>query len=91
MHKFNEKGIIAQVLILLVLSVGIVGGVYLVTHPQIFKSRATNQPIVIKDKNGNILPEINGIPQTTDTKIKLELTSPLGPAATLSASPSPGT
>lgn len=90
----NQKGVIVQVLVVILLLAGIIAGYFLLKNPQIFRSRATNPPIVAKDINGNALPEASGIPQTTNTKIKLELTSPLGPAQSLpspsaSSSPSP--
>lgn len=88
MSKFNQKGVI-QFILLLALLIGIVAGVFLITsgNPLKFFSRASNPSIVVKDKDGHPLPEVSGIPQTADTKIKLELTSPLGPTAS-GASPS---
>lgn len=84
----NEKGVILPLLGILVLLAGIVGGYFLLKNPQIFKSRADNPAIVAKDRNGNPLEVVNNVAKTTDTKIKLELTSPLGPAGSVS-SPSP--
>lgn len=45
MPKFNERGVIAQGLILLLLLAGIGAGIYLVQHPQIFKPKATSDNI----------------------------------------------
>lgn len=42
MPKLGEKGVIAQVLILLILAAGLIGGLYLVKHPQFFKPKATS-------------------------------------------------
>lgn len=41
MKKLNQKGII-QIVVILILLLGMGVGLYLVQHPQIFKSRATN-------------------------------------------------
>ena len=85
----NQKGIIIQVLVVILLLVGIVAGFFLLKNPQIFKSKASNPPIVVKNSDGTVnTPDASGIVQITDPTVKLEFTSPLGPARA-SASPSP--
>ncbi len=69
MPKSSEKGIV-HLLALLVLAVGIIGGLYLVTHPTIFKPKASNEGtrVEIVDNNGNI------ISKTTTRDVKLKFT-----------------
>jgi len=43
MPRLNQRGAIAQVLVLLLLAAGLIGGLYLVQHPQIFKPKAAPQ------------------------------------------------
>ncbi len=61
------------------LLLGIIAGVVLIKNPlpQIFRSRATSPPIVIKSIDGKPLALKSGIPITADSTVKLELTSPL--------------
>lgn len=54
----NQKGVIAHIILIIILAVGLVAGVYLVQHPQIFKPKAGGgSPIIpaleMKDSNGN--------------------------------------
>ena len=55
----NQKGVIAHLLLIIILAVGLVTGLYLVQHPQIFKPKASSSPILdafeIKDADGNVL------------------------------------
>ncbi len=53
----NQKGVIAHIILIIILAVGLVAGVYLVQHPQIFKPKAGGgSPIIpaleMKDSNG---------------------------------------
>lgn len=75
----NQKGVIPQILILLLLLGGISGGLILLKNPQIFKSKASNPPIVFKSATGQALPKNSqGIEVTQSPSIKVELTSTLG-------------
>lgn len=82
MFKLNQQGVVAPLLMFL-LVIGLIAGVYLVTsdNPLKFFSKAGNPPIVFKDIKDNVLPQQNGIPQSTSTTVKIELTSTLGPPA----------
>lgn len=57
MPRLDEHGIIGQLAILLIIGVGIVAGLYLVQHPQVFRPKAGGgSPIIpaldMKDSNG---------------------------------------
>lgn len=47
--RYNERGI-AHILLILLLLIGIAVGIYLVTNPQIFKSRANLQSLTNQNK-----------------------------------------
>lgn len=56
----NQNGVIANILILIILGVGIVAGLYLIQHPQIFKPKAGGESLIIqalemKDSEGNVV------------------------------------
>lgn len=85
----NKKNLIT-LLILGILVLAIPLGLNLLHQQQILKSKATEDPILFKDAQGNPLPERNGIPfisgnsgigSSAPVKVKIQLTSPLGPAA----------
>lgn len=53
----NQKGVIAHILLIIILVAGLIAGVYLVQHPQIFRPKAGGgSPIIgaleMKDSNG---------------------------------------
>lgn len=53
----KEKGIIAQIVLIIILAAGLIVGVYLVQHPQIFRPKASGESLIIqaldmKDSNG---------------------------------------
>lgn len=56
----HQKGVIAHIVLIIILAVGLVAGVYLVQHPQIFRPKASSNLIIdaleMKDSNGK---EIN--------------------------------
>lgn len=81
----NQKGAI-QFIVLLILLAGIAGGVYLIKTGNLkLFSKATNPPIVFKTLEGQSLPlSSTGVPQTTSPNVKVELTSTLGPPASVS-------
>lgn len=83
--KLNQKGF-AQVLILIILVAGLGAGLFLVKNPQIFRPRATANPIIFKSSTGATLPvNANDIPQTISPAVKVELISPLGGPKTSSS------
>ncbi len=56
--RFGEAGVIAHLLLIIILAVGLIAGVYLVQHPQIFRPKAGGgSPIIpaleMKDDKGN--------------------------------------
>ncbi len=86
MPKLNQWGAAAQLLILLILLAGLGVGVYLVKtgNLKLFSS-ANNPPIVFKSLDGSPLPvNKNGIPQTISPNVRVEITSTLGPPASVS-------
>jgi hypothetical protein len=88
MPKLNQKGF-APILLIIILLVGIVGGLYLIKHPLIFRPKAGGGPIYVTDLGGGILPVSSlDIPQTVSPNVKITLLSPLG-APIFSSSPSP--
>lgn len=54
MPKFNQKGI-AQIFVILILLVGMIAGVYLVQHPQIFKPKAQENSSPYQDGLINVI------------------------------------
>lgn len=84
----NQKGVI-HFLLLLILLAGLLTGVYLVTsgNPLKLFSKAANPPIVFKSLDGKSLPvNANGVPRTNSPNFMVELSSTLGPPATVSSS-----
>src|SRR3989344_4310351 len=75
MPKAAERGVI-HIFALLVLLAGLVGGIYLVKHPQIFSPKAGGDitRIEIVDNNGNPIPTTN----TTKVKLKVTWVNPPG-------------
>lgn len=77
--KVNIFGVqvnLFQILIVFVLVVGLVLGIYLVTHPQIFKSRAATdilQAFEVTDEQGNQVPCINGVCRTHSLKLNIRV------------------
>lgn len=56
----NQKGIIAQIVMILILAIGLVVAIYLVQHQTIFRPKADEaspviQGLEIKDANGNVV------------------------------------
>lgn len=55
----NQKGVIAHIILIIILGVGLIVGVYLVQHPQIFRPKASANPIIdaleMKDVDGNVI------------------------------------
>ena len=55
----NQNGIIAQVILIIILAAGLVVGLYLVQHPQIFRPKASSNPIIdaldMEDADGNVI------------------------------------
>ncbi len=74
---FKNRKNLAGLLILGLLVFGIVITVILVGVQQIFKSRATGDPIVFGGPNAQ--QRSNGTWTTTSSQIKFQITSPLGP------------
>ena len=78
----DEKGVV-QIFVVIILIVALVLTVVVVTNPDIksfiFKSRASNANIVIKDSNGNPLPTEGDLPVTTSRTVKVELEAPPAP------------
>lgn len=86
--RLSQKGIIAQVLILLLLAAGIGASVYLAKHPQILRPLAGGGAIYFRSTEGKALPNNSDyIPQTTSPTFEVELNSTLG--APVFATPTP--
>lgn len=86
MPKLNQRGA-AHLLVLLILLAGLIAGVYLVTsgNPLKLFSKAANSPVVFKSFDGKSLSlNSNGVYQTTSPYVRVEITSTLGPPASLS-------
>lgn len=83
MPKLNERGVVAQFLVLLILAVGIGVGIYLVQTGNLkLFSKAVNPAIVFKSAAGESLPKnSSGVPITTSPTVKIEFTSTLGQPA----------
>lgn len=65
-----------SILILLVLAIGLVSSIYLVTHPQIFKSKAAtdiSQAFEISDDQGNKVSCTENVCQTSALKINIKI------------------
>ncbi|MBI2017824.1 hypothetical protein HYS92_02130 [Candidatus Daviesbacteria bacterium] len=54
----NQKGL-AHIILIIILVIGLIAVLYLVQHPQIFKPKASSNPVLdafeIKDAEGNLL------------------------------------
>lgn len=84
--KLNQKGIIAQVLILLLLAAGLVVGLYLVKNPQVFSPKARAAWLIVKDSNNTPLPfNSQGIPQSKSPNVILNIYSLLGIKSSVSS------
>ena len=70
MPKLSEQGIIANAMVVLVLLAGIGVGIYLVTHPTIFRSKASSTGTRVE------IVDVSGTPITSTTipNVKLKLT-----------------
>lgn len=80
--KLGQKGVIHLIPLLLILA-GIIGGVYLVQHPQIFKPKASAKLIEVHESSGQDaggnpckVYEKNGKQTTNCPEVKLKITSP---------------
>lgn len=77
--KLNQQGVAVPALVLVVLLIGLGVGVYLVQKTQIFKPKASVNPITFKSSIGEALPvNVSGVPQSTSSAVKVEIISPLG-------------
>ena len=82
MPRLNQKGVAAQLLILLLVAAGIGTGLYLVQHPQIFKPKAgggninwiqsTNNP----DPDNCVYTDQYGKTVTSCPKVKFQIYVP---------------
>lgn len=77
----RDKKNLISLLILGIIILSLPIGIKLLQEQRIIKSKAVNPAIVVKDLEGNALPEKDGIPYTPSTSVQLEITSPLGPAS----------
>ena len=78
----NQKGAIAQIpmiVIIVILVVGLLVGVYLVQQTNVFKPKAAVDPVEVKSSTGASLSVEDGMPVTTDLNVKLELNPPPAP------------
>lgn len=76
---FGEAGMIANFLVLFLLMAGLGVGLYLFKNPQIFKAGAANPSIVFKSSTGEPLAKNKfGVPVSSSSAVKIELTSTLG-------------
>lgn len=74
----HQRGF-AQVATVFLLLLGVIASVFLMQNRQIFRSFAGNPAVVIKSANNQALPLGNdSIPDTTSSKVRVEITSPLG-------------
>ena len=82
-NKFGERGVI-HILAILILLAGIIGGLYLVQHPTIFRPKAavSGPRIEVVDASGN------PITSTTSQNVKVKLTY-VAPSPSVSPSPTP--
>ena len=56
----NQKGVIAHLILIIILAAGLIAGVYLVQHPQIFRPKAGGgSPIIgaleMKNADGSVI------------------------------------
>lgn len=72
--RLNQRGVIHLIPLLLIL-VGIVAGVYLVQHPQIFKPKAAGESFEVLD--GPCVRVKDGIKVLICDRFQFKLTSPL--------------
>ena len=81
-HRFeNQKGVISHLLLIIILVIGLIAGLYLVQHPQIFKPKASSNPIIdaleMKDSEGNNI-DCNGsanppLCETTSSDVTIKI------------------
>lgn len=79
MPRLNQRGVIAQGVILLLLLAGIGVGIYLVQHPQIFKPKASSEKvewITSENDPDNCVTIKDGKTVTTCTKVKFRINVP---------------
>lgn len=79
MPKLNQRGVIAQALMLLILIAGIIGGLYLVKHPQIFKPKASSDSvewIQTSDDPDNCVTSTGNNATTNCPKVKFRINVP---------------
>ena len=77
MPKLNQRGVIAQGVILLLLLAGIGAGIYLVQHPQIFKPKASSDNIEWVNSNGDPDNCVTGPGTITCPKVKFKINVPV--------------
>lgn len=78
-NKLNQRGVIAQALVLLLLLAGIGAGIYLVQHPQILRPKAGGEKInwVVSGQDpNNCVTYQNGATVTTCPKVKFQINVP---------------
>lgn len=79
MPRFNQQGVIAQALVVLLLLVGIGAGIYLVKHPQVFKPKASSEKvewITSENDSDNCVTVKDGKTVTTCPKVKFRINVP---------------
>ena len=79
-NKLNQKGVIAQGLVLLLLLGGIAAGLYLVQHPQILRPKASSDKVEwVNSESGdpdNCITTKDGKTVTTCPKVKFKINVP---------------
>ena len=81
MFKLNQRGVIAHLFLILILGLGLVAGVYLIQHPQIFKPKATSEHVEWVQSNGddpdNCVSFKDGKQVTSCPKVKFKINVPV--------------
>lgn len=75
----KQKGFAVVGILIIILILAAVGaGVYLIQYPQVLKSRASAETVVVKDANGNPLPKdpSQNLPVTSSLNLKVNLNVP---------------
>lgn len=85
--RSKSQGGFIQVLGLILLVAGLAAGLFLMQKSQVFRSRASSDPITFKDSAGQALPtRSGGMPYTSSAKIQVELRAPFPPKKVLGTS-----
>ena len=72
--RLNQRGLVHLIPLLIIL-IGIIGGVYLVKNPTIFKPKAASKSVEILD--GDCIKSVNGEKELVCDKFQFKVTSPL--------------